>query len=77
MPDIAMCTGKGQPLVNGGRTPAKSTTEVRDCPKKETCYRYKAKPSEFRQAYLAGLPYDFTANECRYFLPMATTEKSP
>ena len=28
-----------------------------DCPLKDTCYRYKAMPSEFRQAYFFGEPF--------------------
>ena len=26
------------------------------CPKRNTCYRFKAKPSEFRQSYFADSP---------------------
>lgn len=27
-----------------------------ECPKKDTCFRYLAKPSEFRQSYFLGIP---------------------
>lgn len=27
-----------------------------ECPKKDTCFRYLAKPSEFRQSYFMGPP---------------------
>lgn len=30
--------------------------EGTDCPHKEKCYRYTAKPSEFRQSYFAEPP---------------------
>ncbi len=33
----------------------------KSCLKKETCYRYKAKPSEFRQVY-AAFTYDEDGN---------------
>lgn len=66
MPDIAMCTGSGQ-------TSSKSTSLV-ECPRKETCYRFKAKPSEHRQSYFMGLPYDTTTEECRHFLPLYKKE---
>lgn len=39
------------------------------CPQKETCYRYTAKPSEYRQSY--GM---FEANmnnkKCDYYVPV-------
>ena len=28
-----------------------------DCPLKETCYRFTATPSEFRQSYFLNIPY--------------------
>ena len=31
-----------------------------DCPKKNTCYRYKAKPSEIGQSYFMEKPYTKT-----------------
>lgn len=38
-----------------------------DCPLKEDCYRYKAKPSKFRQSYFFTPPYKGT--DCEYFWP--------
>lgn len=32
------------------------------CPLKKTCYRYKAEPNEFRQAYFFEAPYVDTSN---------------
>jgi hypothetical protein len=37
-----------------------------ECPLKETCYRYKAKPSEYQQAYIVTPPYE--GDECEYFM---------
>jgi len=38
-----------------------------DCPLKETCYRYKAKPSEFWQSYFTEIPYDEEKKECDHY----------
>lgn len=38
-----------------------------DCPLKETCYRYTAKPNEFRQSYFINSPYDKENEKCDYF----------
>ena len=46
-----------------------------DCPLKETCYRYKAKPSEF-QSYLAEIPYNAGATMCEYFCDMSPRDTS-
>lgn len=35
-----------------------------NCPLKETCFRYKAKASEYLQAYFTEPPYDKEAGEC-------------
>lgn len=35
------------------------------CPLKEDCYRYKAKPSPYRQTYFAKPPYK--EDKCEYF----------
>jgi hypothetical protein len=40
-----------------------------DCPLKETCYRYKATASEFRQSYFSDLPYDKEEEKCDYYFP--------
>ncbi len=36
-----------------------------NCPLKETCYRYKAKPNEYRQSYLAEPP--IKEGKCEYY----------
>lgn len=69
MPNIVMCMGIGQPLINGGRTCAKSTAEQIDCPKKEKCHRFKAIRTQ-PQMYLAGIPYDPDSGICKSFLPV-------
>jgi len=37
-----------------------------DCPKKEDCYRYKAKPS-YLQTYFVEIPYDTEKQQCDAF----------
>ena len=41
--------------------------EGKDCPLKETCYRYTAKPSEFRQSYFAEVPFNKEEKKCDHF----------
>ena len=45
----------------------------RDCPKKNTCYRYTAFPSEYRQSYFVGVPYEVDSSDenagCTYYWP--------
>lgn len=36
-----------------------------DCPLKETCYRFTAKPSEYRQAYFLTPPND--GDKCEHY----------
>jgi hypothetical protein len=36
-----------------------------DCPQKETCYRYTAKPSEYRQSYFSVPP--IKDGKCEYY----------
>ena len=40
-----------------------------DCPLKDTCYRYKAEPNEFRQAYFFGEPFveEDDSVTCEYY----------
>ena len=38
-----------------------------DCPLKETCYRYKATPSKYRQSYFTEAPYDKEKEECDHY----------
>lgn len=61
MPDITMCFGKGKP-----HSTDKNETSA-NCPKKERCFRFKATPSEFRQAYFLGIPYDPSTDKCKHF----------
>ena len=35
------------------------------CPAKELCYRYTAKPNEYRQSYFVEVPYK--DDECDHF----------
>jgi len=61
MPDITMCNG----TTNKQAFPV-GIKEDFECPLKETCYRYKAKPS-YRQTYFIGLPYDQEKKECEHY----------
>jgi hypothetical protein len=40
-----------------------------DCPErlKTNCYRYRAVPGEYQQAYFVGSPYEPKKNTCVYF----------
>ena len=38
-----------------------------NCPKKQDCYRYTAKPSEYRQSYFSEVPYDVKEQTCEMF----------
>ena len=40
-----------------------------DCPLKESCYRAKATPSEFRQAWFCNIPYDHEKEICDMHIP--------
>ena len=35
----------------------------KECPIKDTCYRYTAKASDY-QSYFSEIPYDFKKKEC-------------
>ena len=37
-----------------------------DCPLRETCYRFTATPSEFRQSYFLNIPYNEETKTCEY-----------
>lgn len=37
------------------------------CPKHETCYRFTATPSEYRQAYCA---FEFNEKGCEFYWPV-------
>jgi hypothetical protein len=40
----------------------------KDCPLKETCYRFKAIPDKYRQSYGGFAPDD--KGECKYYWPL-------
>lgn len=44
-----------------------SKCEGTDCPLKEKCYRYLAKPDEHLQAYFTIPPYSSETKSCEYF----------
>lgn len=44
------------------------------CPWKEDCYRFTAKPSEWRQSYFMETPFDADKQECSEFIE-GSTEK--
>ena len=39
-----------------------------ECPKKETCYRYRATPNEICQSYFISSP--LVEGECEYYWPL-------
>lgn len=43
-----------------------------NCSLKETCYRYKAEPSEYRQSYFVKPPYviQFGEDSCKHYWPI-------
>lgn len=41
--------------------------EGKDCPFKETCYRFTAKPNEYRQSYFIDPPYNVEEKKCNYY----------
>jgi hypothetical protein len=41
--------------------------EGKDCPLKEDCYRYTAKPNEYRQSYFVNPPYNEEKKECDHY----------
>jgi hypothetical protein len=47
-----------------------------DCPLKETCYRYKATPSEFMQAYFTIPPIKNDGTCDYYWKDESKTEKN-
>jgi len=42
--------------------------EGKDCPIKETCYRFTSPDSEYRQSYFMKIPYNHTSKICDYFM---------
>jgi len=45
-----------------------------DCPRKETCYRYWARPSEFWQSWFADDPRE-SKNACAHYWLKEQTKK--
>jgi len=45
-----------------------------NCPMKETCYRYKAVPSEYWQSYFTKLPLEIIEGkvECKFYWEINT-----
>lgn len=43
------------------------------CPKKDSCYRFKAKPNELWQSYFMTAPYK--DNDCNNYWPMEDNNK--
>lgn len=37
------------------------------CEKRKSCYRFKAKANEFRQAYFSTPPFDKESKVCEYY----------
>lgn len=38
-----------------------------ECPKKETCHRFNAKASEYRQSFFVTPPYDKEKDKCNHY----------
>lgn len=54
MPDITMCKGTNP-----------DTGAV--CPKRETCYRYTATPTEHWQSWFVKMPWGMGKKECEHY----------
>ena len=39
----------------------------KECPLKETCYRYTAPKNEYRQSYFQFVPYDHESGDCEFY----------
>ena len=52
-----------------------SKCEGTNCPRKEECYRYTARPDEFQQAYFMDVPLK-EDNKCDHFWNKEGWEKS-
>lgn len=44
-----------------------------DCPLRESCYRFTATPSDYRQSYFMKSPYDILIGGCNYWCSAYTT----
>jgi hypothetical protein len=47
----------------------------KECPFKESCYRYVAKPNEYRQSYFVEPPYRVVEGMCEFFMYASQEEK--
>ena len=47
----------------------------KDCPLKETCYRHKAKPSDFSQSWFTDSPYKKDTKKCDYYWKEETRKR--
>ena len=52
-----------------------SKCEGKECPLKETCYRFTVKGDELHQAYFSDIPYDKEKEECNYYWKDEYTKK--
>jgi hypothetical protein len=69
-----MCTGRNDPCEN-----TDEPLILGVCDKREQCYRYTAKPCEYRQSFFAVAPFTQNASEkqkCLYFWDNAEHEAS-
>ena len=64
MPDITMCLGYEKDID-------------KHCPMKESCYRYMARPSEYRQSYFVDAPFLVEPDgfSCEYFWKVENENK--
>lgn len=48
-----------------------------NCPLKETCYRYSAKPNKYLQSYFTETPYKMIEGriECDYYMELYNKKK--
>jgi hypothetical protein len=64
------------PLYEETRMPDITMCMGGDCPLKQDCYRYTAKPSQYLQSYFGEIPYDTEAKECDSFLDNRIQEEN-
>ena len=48
----------------------------KDCPLKESCYRFTATPDKYWQAYFGGAPFE-QDGKCPYYMPDWRKEAAP
>lgn len=47
-----------------------------NCPLREDCYRYQAKPDKYYQSYFTEVPYDDFHKDCDFYWKMEEKKKS-